>query len=309
MPSIFSGIKNFLTFSRGERNGIIILILLVLLLMFSPIFYRTFYRAIPSYNSDFYAKADSFFSSLSPIPEETVKFRENPIESEEIETSRIRKYFLFDPNTVTVEELVQLGLSVKQANVIEKYRSKGGLFQTPEQFSKVYVIDSSTFLKLKPWIKINRLTLNSHPKVKRDSFPKVEKVAAIVELNSTDTLELVKIKGIGKSFARRIIAYRNLLGGYVNIHQLKEVYGIKPELINTIESSVTIDSTRIKLINLNLVSYEELKKHPYLSDYQSRAIIFYRSKVGSFKSTQELIRNKILPNDTYESIKSYLTIY
>lgn len=309
MPSKLSGIKDFLTFSRGERNGIIILILLMLFLMFSPIFYRSFFSSIPNDNSDFHTKADSFFSSLTLNPDESVRTTVSIFESEEIEPPKSRKYFFFDPNTVTVEELVQLGLSVKQANVIEKYRSKGGHYHSLEAFSKVYVIDSSTFQKLKPWIKINQLAINSPPKAKRDTFPKVEQTPTIIELNTADTLELVKIKGIGKALARRIIAYRNLLGGYVSIHQLTEVHGIKPELINTIASAITIDSARIKVINLNLVSYEELKKHPYLSDYQARAIIFYRSKVGNIKNTQELLTNKILPYDRYRNIKSYLTVY
>jgi len=310
MSSRLSGIKEFLTFSKGERNGIVILIILMLILMLSPLIYRTFFSSTPNDNSDFQTKADSFFSSLTLKPEESVRTTANPIESEEIETPKNRKYFFFDPNTITVEALVQLGLSVKQANVVARYRSKGGRFHTLEEFSKVYVIDSSTFQRLKPWIKINQLALDSQPKLKGDTtLSKSEEYPAIVELNTADTLELVSIKGIGKTFARRIIAYRNLLGGFVNIHQLNEVYGMKPELVNAIASSITIDSTRIKRINLNLVSYEELRKHPYLSDYQSKAIIFYRSKVGNIKSTQELFTNKIIPYDKFRNIKSYLTVY
>jgi len=277
--------------------------------MLAPIFYRSFLNSTPSDNPEFYAKVDSFFSSISINPNESVKSNENPIEAEEIESTKLGKYFFFDPNTVTLEELVQLGLSVKQANVIEKYRGKGGKFHTPEEFSKVYVIDSSLFRKLKPWIRINRITINSQPKIKKDTSSKIDKIPIQIELNSTDTIELIKIKGIGKAFARRIIAYRNLLGGYVDIHQLVEVYGIKQELINRIGPSINIDSSKIKLININLATYEELKKHPYLTDYQAKAIIFYRSKVGNIKNTQELLTNKILPSDKYKTLKSYLTTY
>lgn len=309
MQSKLSGIKEFLTFSKGERNGIIILIVLIILFAFSPIFYRNFLISIPNNSSDFYTKTDSFFSSLTLKPDEALTTTVNHFENEELTPSKIKKYFFFDPNKASIEDLVQLGLSVKQANVIEKYRIKGGQFHRPDDFSKVYVIDSATFRKLKPWIKIDLLAINSQPKAKRDSFTRTEKTPIIIELNTADTLELVNIKGIGKSYARRIIAYRNLLGGFVNIYQLAEVYGIKPELIKNIASSITIDSSRIKRINLNLVSYEDLKKHPYISDYQSKAIIFYRSKVGNIKNIHELLANKILSLEKYRIIKSYLTIY
>jgi len=304
-----SGIKDYLTFSKGERNGIIILLILILILLFAPIFYKSFVNPIPSKNQNFYTQVDSFFLTLKAKPEDVAKTITYPIENEEIKTNTSHNYFPFDPNTVTIDEMIQLGLSVKQAKVIEKYRIKGGKFYTPEDFSKIYVIDSSTLKKLKPWITINKLSLELQPKTKNDSLHKSEKTPLIVELNSADTIELGKIKGIGKIFARRIIAYRNLLGGYVNFHQLKEVYGIKPDLLISIGSQIIIDSTKIKLINLNLISFEDLKKHPYISEYQAKAIIYYRSKVGNIKKVCELLENKILPPEKYRNIRSYLTTY
>ncbi|NVO10982.1 MAG: helix-hairpin-helix domain-containing protein [Bacteroidales bacterium] len=308
MPPKLSGTKDFLTFSKGERNGIIILIILILILLFSPMFYKSFVNPIPSKNQKFYTQADSFFLTLKAKPEDVTK-KVNPIENEEIKTNASHSYFFFDPNKVTVDEMVQLGLSIKQANVIDKYRCKGGLFHTPKDFSKIYVIDSSIYKKLKPWIKINEFSLELKSKIKNDSLHKSEETPIIVELNAADTLELAKIKGIGKVFARRIIAYRNLLGGYVNINQLNEVYGIKSELVNSISSQITIDSTKIKLINLNLISFEDIKKHPYISEYQAKAIIYYRSKVGNIKKIHELLENKILPADKYRNARSYLTTY
>jgi len=231
------------------------------------------------------------------------------LEDEVIETIKNRKNFFFDPNTVTVDELVMLGLSVKQANIVEKYRSKGGRFHTPEDFAKIYVIDSANFKRLKPWIAINQLALELQPKSKKDSLPTVDTTPLIIELNSADTLELVKIKGIGKVFARRIVAYRNLLGGYVNIRQLNEVYGIRPELVTSISSQIIIDSTKIKLININRITYEDLKKHPYISEYHAKAIIYYRGKVGNIKSKYELLENKVLTKEKYGNIRSYITTY
>jgi len=306
MKSKHSGTKEYFVFSKTERNGIIVLVVIIILLILSPYFYRSFFQAIPSKNSGFYSQADSFFSALTQKPDESIKSASNPIEHEELDLHKNPNYFFFDPNNTTIEEFVQLGLSVKQAQVIERYISKGGYFKSPEEFSKMYVIDSTMFKRLKPWIKISFLS-KSNKQTNKDSIPKINQQPIVVELNTADSLELTKIKGIGKAFARRIIAYRDLLGGYIRIDQLGEVYGVRKELINSIASNITLDSTKIKFINLNLVTYEELKKHPYISDYQAKAIIYYRSKVGNIKNRKELLDNKLLPSDKYVRIKSYLT--
>jgi len=277
--------------------------------MLAPLFYRSYIISTPNNdNAFFYAKADSFFSSLKIIPDDSTKQYANPIEDEELVRYKKVKHFFFDPNTINVNEMVLLGLSIKQALVIERYRNNGGAFITPHDLAKIYIIDSLTFNRLKPWIKINPRAVNPKPRIKNDSILIKDERPQVVELNAADTLKLVKIKGIGRAYARRIIAYRDLLGGYVNIHQLSEIYGIKPELINDIGRFITIDSTRIKSINLNLVTYEELKKHPYITDYQAKAIIYYRSKVGTIKGIKELIDNKILPYDKYHSLKNYLAV-
>jgi competence protein ComEA len=308
MSSRTSKIKEYLTFSRGERNGIILLVIIILILLLAPIFYSSFITSIPSKNSVFYSQVDSFFSTLSLKPEDISKRSTNIVENEELGSKRLDKLFFFDPNTVTVEELVSLGLSIKQANVVDKFRRKGGRFNTPEDFGKVYVIDSTRFKKLKPWIRIDKLALETKPKKSIDSTLKDQKTPIIVELNVSDTLELRKIKGIGKILARRIIAYRELLGGYTNVNQLNEVYGIKPDLVKAIAEQITIDTTRLRLINLNLITFEDLKKHPYLNEFQAKAIIYYRAKMKTIKNVNELLSNKILPQEKFYRIKSYLTI-
>lgn len=302
-----SGIKEFMTFSRGERNGVLVLLILIIVLISAPFFYRSFINSPSPDNSPFNAKVDSFFSSLEMKPNDSLLVKSNVIENEELKQKKESKLFFFDPNNAKVDELVQLGLSLKQAHVIENYRAKGGLFRTPKDFAKVYVIDSFLFKRLKPWIRINTLAQSSKPKFKTDSIIVKEKV--LVELNSADTLELLTINGIGRAYASRIIAYRNLLGGYATIQQLLEVYGVKTELVDKISDFITIDSTKVITININLVSYEELKKHPYISDYQAKAIIYYRSKVGALKKLEELVENKILPNEKFLKIRNYLSIY
>jgi len=300
------GFKQYFSFSRGERNGILILVFIIILLLFTPLIYKTFVSPIPDKSSEFYSKVDSFISSLKSKPDDLLKIPSNPVEQEEVVNNQERTPFFFDPNTVSIDQFIELGLSVKQANVVINYRAKGGTFRNPEDFSKIYVIEPKTYDNLKPWIKIAPKEFTKTNFSKKDTLYKEDLASLVVDLNSADTIQLVKIKGIGNAYARRIVTYRTLLGGFVDINQLKEVYGIKPELVNAIISQIIIEVKSIVHININLVSLDDLKKHPYISEYQAKAIIYYRSKVGTIKSITELVDNKILPKDVFQKVKLYL---
>ncbi|HCT30968.1 MAG TPA: hypothetical protein DIW31_09605 [Bacteroidales bacterium] len=309
MRSNLNETKEYFTFSRSERRGILVLIFLIIVLILAPYFYSSFITNVPTDNSEFKAKVDSFFSTLVVRADDNASNRIKSIEEDEVVLSKENKYFNFDPNIIQLEDMVQLGLSVKQAQVVDRYRSKGGVFRSPEDFAKIYAIDSGLYRRLKPWIKIESNFISSRTKTFKDSIAANPVNSIIIEINSSDTLELLKIKGIGKIFARRIIAYRNLLGGFVSVAQLSDIYGMKPELLKEISKSIVVDSSLIKTININLVSFEDIKKHPYLTEYQAKAIIYYRSKVGVIKNIKELVENKLLPYDKYIRLKSYLVIH
>jgi competence ComEA-like helix-hairpin-helix protein len=299
--------KDWLTFSRGERYGLILLFLLVCFAAIFPYIYREFFfqSSQLAYTTDFY-RIDSFFSSLKYEPAPSKNYfsfteEENPKSTE-------NELFKFDPNTVSPSELVRLGFSNRQVGVIENYRKKGGVFRTSADFAKMYVVDSELFKKLEPYIdippqtslKIDTSANNSKAPFKRENI--------VVELNTTDTLQLVKLRGIGQGYARRIVAYRETLGGFVSIDQLKEVYGLPTELIESIRPQLTVDTMVVKKININLITYQELRKHPYLTEYQARAIIYYRETIGNVNGLVELLENKLLDAKTFNRVKSYLTV-
>jgi competence ComEA-like helix-hairpin-helix protein len=123
------------------------------------------------------------------------------------------------------------------------------------------------------------------------NYPKTEKFAAgtVTELNTADSLDLMKIPGIGSSFAKRIIAYRKLLGGYHRIEQLQEVYGMYEELYEKIIPYLRIDSSQIAFIQVNKFSLDKLKAHPYINFYQAKSILEMRKKKGKIAGIDELI--------------------
>jgi competence ComEA-like helix-hairpin-helix protein len=139
-------------------------------------------------------------------------------------------------------------------------------------------------------------------------YPKAEKFSegTVIELNTADSLDLMKIPGIGSSFAKRIIAYRNLLGGYHRVEQLQEVYGMYEELYEKITPYLNIDSKMIAPLPLNTASLDKLKAHPYINFYQAKAIIEMRKKKGKLAGTEELKLLEEFTDEDWIRITPYL---
>lgn len=108
----------------------------------------------------------------------------------------------------------------------------------------------------------------------RPTYPRTEKftVGTVIELNSADTTMLKKVPGIGTSFANRIVKYRNLLGGFYSVTQLSEVYGIDEDKYNNLAPWFTVDASLIKLLSVNSLPQDVLRKHPYINYQQAKAI-------------------------------------
>jgi len=148
----------------------------------------------------------------------------------------------------------------------------------------------------------------SHTLPKENNYPALEKLApgTVIEINTSDTLQLMKIPGIGAAFAKRIASYRNLIGGFYRLEQLQEVYGMYAELYDKITPYLQADTTKIIPIRANTASLDKLKSHPYINFYQAKAIIEMRKKKGKLENIQELqLLEEFTPEDM-ERIKPYL---
>ena len=143
---------------------------------------------------------------------------------------------------------------------------------------------------------------------KQNRFPATEKFAegTVIEINESDTLQLMKIPGIGAGFAKRITGYRNLLGGFYRLEQLREVYGMYVELYEKTVPYLRIDTCKITPISVNTSSLDRLKSHPYINFYQAKAIVEMRKKKGKLENINELsLLEEFTPEDL-ERIKHYL---
>jgi len=143
----------------------------------------------------------------------------------------------------------------------------------------------------------------------KSAFPQKEKFpeGTVLELNACDTAQLMKIPGIGTSFAKRITAYRKILGGYYRLQQLQEVYGMYEELYEKMTPFLRIDTGLIQPIFVNSASLDKLKSHPYLNFYQAKAIVEIRKKKGKINTINELLMLEEFSETDIEKVRHYLS--
>lgn len=159
-----------------------------------------------------------------------------------------------------------------------------------------------------------RKELNFHPKETKKtsvspSYQRTEKFPAgtIVELNTADTTTLKKVPGIGSTFARRIVKYRDLLGGFYSVTQLCEVYGIDEERYNAMKSWFSVDACVICVLFVNKVSIQSLYKHPYINKQQARAIEQLRKQKGKLTGWENLQLLEEFTEADKERLSPYLS--
>jgi DNA uptake protein ComE-like DNA-binding protein len=206
--------------------------------------------------------------------------------------------FLFDPNKTSDSEFLRLGLSDKQITTIRKYIDKGGAFRDKADFFKMRVISENQKRILADWIVIESVQ-------KAEPNGNVTIKTSTIEINSADSIQLKQLPGIGSVLSKRIVKYRDLLGGFYSVSQLKEVYGLTEQTISLIEGKVTIDLARIKKLDINFGDANELSRHPYLKKNLASKIVKFRTKNGSIQDLAILRDSMILNIDEFNRIKPY----
>lgn len=198
--------------------------------------------------------------------------------------SRRIESFRFDPNTVSENDLVRLGLSPKQAESILNYRSKGGRFRKKEDFAKMYVVSDSLYARLEPYIDIPKL-----------------------ELNSADSAALVRLKGIGPFYARKILSYRERLGGFCDISQMMEVEGLDSARFSGFCDAISVDTARIVKLDIWRDSTALLARHPYIGEKGARRIERFRNVYDStLWSPANLLKEHVFTEDQFFRLSPYL---
>jgi DNA uptake protein ComE-like DNA-binding protein len=277
-------IKEFFSFSRSELRGVAFLVILLILVISIRIYLASKNNKI----SFEIVKSESHTQITTPPADNS---------EQNINDKKTKILKLFNPNTIDYNGLIELGLDKKVSQHIINYRNKGGKFNVPGDLLKIYDIDSSVFLELLPYIDIPVTVRNDRKN------PELN-----IDLNTADTNELKKIPGIGNTLSKRILKYRTMLGGFYTTRQLTEVYGINDSLFNTFSRYVHADTNYIRCININTCKFEDLDRHPYITNYQAKAIQSFRKLSGLYTHKKQLLENYLLSDESYSKIAPYLTL-
>jgi competence protein ComEA len=304
--------KEYFTFSKKDRIGAIVALIIIFFLLFIPQFFKkTTPKAFITEDVELKQAVDT----LQQRQETTNELAEgnrnfNAYQYEPSETNSFSKdaaLFAFDPNTLSLAGWKDLGLNNRTIKTINNYRSKGGKFYKPEDLQKIWGMPSGFYERVKDYIKIastNRFENNTYA---TNTAEKREKLK-VVEINEADTSALIALPGIGSKLSSRIIAFRNKLGGFYSINQVSETYGLQDSTFQKVKPFLRADVGAVKKININTATKDELKTHPYIRWNIANAIVEYRNQHGKYNNLEELSKIAVIDNVTYQKLTPYLSL-
>ncbi|MEO6948912.1 MAG: helix-hairpin-helix domain-containing protein [Ginsengibacter sp.] len=305
-------INEYFVFTRKERRGVIFIVVLIVALSFYPFIYSYFSHDDVFYSSDFEAeiaalKIDSgkkqgyknyaeneYYNDYTPYKKKVAR---------KVET------FHFDPNTASLNEWVRLGIREKIAQNIQNYISKGGKFYKPEDLKKIWGIPKSDVDRLMPYMKIENLP-NKYPKYEKVEYAKnyTPRTISSVDINTGDSSAFIALPGIGSRLSQRIISFRERLGGFHSITQIAETYYLHDSVFQKIRPYLVVEEGKVKRININHATVDEMKRHPYIQYPVANAIFNYRNQHGNFKSIEGLKKIMIISDEMFSKMAPYLTV-
>lgn len=252
---------------------------------------------------------DTFFTKKEQTTEHATS-----IEGKEVAVES----FPFDPNKASKEDWLKLGVSEKTASTILKYRMKGGKFRKAEDLKKIYTLKAADYDRLAPYITIEgeeeevlgfaATVPNDVPK-SYDVPTKPKKNTTVkININTATVEDWKRLNGIGEGYAKRIIKFRNVLGGFVSIDQIGETYGLPDSTFQKIKPQLTFTGEGIKKININTADLVTLKAHPYLETKHANAIVNYRKHHGKYAAVEDLQKVIAVNKKVYKKIKPYLAV-
>ncbi|MBQ8713395.1 MAG: helix-hairpin-helix domain-containing protein [Prevotella sp.] len=221
--------------------------------------------------------------------------------------------FPFDPNTADSTQLLRLGLQPWIVQNIYKYRQAGGVFRKPHDFARLYGLTLKQYRQLEPYIRIPKEEMaadhyfyNYDPIEERDTlrYPIKMQPEDRISLNRADTTQLRRVPGIGPHFARQIVNYRERLGGYCRVQQLLDIENFPETAVAFFV--IPDEELQLRKLNLNRLSLNELKRHPYINYYQARAIIDFRRLHGRLESLQQLRLDRDFTPEAIERLEPYV---
>lgn len=290
----FKTIKSCFTFSGSQRTGI--------LLLFSII--------IASQTAYFYTD----FSSVSNDSAEKEKWLSLQSQIDSMKQEKldyVPKIYPFNPNFISDYKGYKLGMSVPEIDRLLAFRKQNKYVNSPEEFQEVTKVSDSLLNAISPYFKFpdwvnNKKQFKEYKKYPNTAYAKKEKIV-LMDINQATKEDLIKIYGIGEAISLRILKMKENLGGFVSMEQMKDVWGLSPEVIENLNAHFKVSTfPDVKKIDINNASIKELSQFPYFNYQLARQIVTFRSMNGDFKNVDDLTKIKGLSIDKANIIALYL---
>jgi len=283
-----SQLKPYFIFSRSQWMGLLT-IFAIIITMQSLLFFTDFHRVTPPS-----ADESRWLALQSEI--DSLKLQK---------ATYVSKIYPFNPNFITDFKGYKLGMSVVQIDRLLAFRKKNLFVNSAFEFQKVTGVPDSLLAKISPYFKFPDW-VNS----KKRSFTKFNLHKAPVksiDINLATAEQLVAVYGIGEALSERILKQREKLGGFVNMKQMEDVWGLSPEVIQKLNEQFLVTSMpSVKKININASSVKELGQFPYFKYPLSKEIVTWRSMNGNIRNSEDLAKIRNFPVEKIDIIAVYL---
>lgn len=283
-----NSLKSHFVFNRSERNGIFLLVLIIIILQ----------------GIYFYVDSPSDSGIPPDQQEEVAKFQKRIDSLKRVAAVKdTLKIHLFNPNFITDYKGYTLGMSVEEIDRLHAYRASDQWINSSMEFQEVTGVSDSLLKLISPFFKFPVFKKSEGARgFQKESFP-------IQDLNSATAEALIRVNGVGEVLSQRIVNYRESIGGFRDEQQLLDVYGLSPEVVDRIIKSFRIlEPPAVEKLDLNLISVLELSEIPGFSYELAREVVEYREEKKQFETFEELGKIKNFPVEKIERIQLYLTI-
>jgi DNA uptake protein ComE-like DNA-binding protein len=290
----FKTLGSFFNFTREQRTGIFVLFAIIILLQ------MIYFFADFSFETKEYPDKQKWLSLQSEI--DSMK-KESGNESPKI--------YPFNPNFITDYKGYKLGMSVVEIDRLLAFRKENKYVNSPKEFQNVTKISDSLLNVIAPYFKFpdwvnNKKEFKEFKKYPNQAFAKKEKIV-LIDINQASKEDLIKIYGIGEAISLRILKQKESLGGFVSMEQMKDVWGLSPEVIENLNSHFKVSVLpNFKKIDINNASLKELSQFYYFRYALAKEIVTYRSMRGNINNIEDLTKIKGFPVDKAKIIGLYL---
>jgi len=318
---MMNSVKDFFNFNKRQERGVFVLSIILFFVIIFNYFAPDFAPDPPKYIAENAKYLKQVKLQAIKEPRKYKPFSELKLETYTTNVN-IKPKSVFDPNSISVQDLVLMGMPEKIANTIEKYRNSGGYFYKKNDLKKIYGMTEEMYLDLESHIVIrtkekkiakNGVHLKSDnpvdiKKTHNKDWSNVPKISILLGINSADSIQLLKVRGIGPFYAGEIVNYRNRLGGYHDIQQLMGLYRMDTAKYNKMAKQLILDTIQLIKININTAEFKAILRHPYI-DYETTIyIINKRRKLGKYAAIYQLKDSVKMPDDLFHKLEPYLSV-